>query len=133
MILVSLAGRLPPSADKKVADALQEQQNAAMSTADKSDAGTRAEAGDAGDDTAEKPEKKQEGADSAPVPTNNDKLRIYCATTSFEHPDHPPRSGFNRMPLGIAGFLIEDDGQGGSKITQITDLSGLGCELRASM
>ncbi|KAM0791299.1 hypothetical protein ACM66B_005771 [Microbotryomycetes sp. NB124-2] len=54
------------------------------------------------------------------------KMRMYCATTSFEHPDYPPQSGFNRMQMGVTGFLIEEDGNGGSNIVQVTDLSGLG-------
>ncbi|KAK4054528.1 hypothetical protein OIV83_001022 [Microbotryomycetes sp. JL201] len=54
------------------------------------------------------------------------KMRMYCATSSFEHPDYPPQSGFNRMQMGVTGFLIEEDGEGGSNIVQVTDLSGLG-------
>ncbi|KAK4056727.1 hypothetical protein OIO90_002279 [Microbotryomycetes sp. JL221] len=60
------------------------------------------------------------------VESNQDKMRMYCATTSFDHPDYPPQSGFNRMQMGVTGFLIEEDGQGGSNIVQVTDLSGLG-------
>lgn len=36
------------------------------------------------------------------------------------------------MELGISGFLLEEDGEGGSKIVQVTDLSGLGCTLSSS-
>ncbi|ORY89321.1 hypothetical protein BCR35DRAFT_300452 [Leucosporidium creatinivorum] len=62
---------------------------------------------------------RSESSSSAP-------LQIFCATTSFSHPSVPPKSDFNRMELGISGFLIEEDGEGGSKIVQVTDLSGLG-------
>ncbi|GAA5917774.1 hypothetical protein JCM5296_005042 [Sporobolomyces johnsonii] len=55
-----------------------------------------------------------------------DKLRIYCATTSVEHPKVPPTSAFNRMEVSISGFMIEEESGGGSRIVQITDLSGLG-------
>lgn len=56
-------------------------------------------------------------------------LQIFCATTSFSHPSVPTKSDFNRMELGISGFLLAEDGEGGSKIVQVTDLSGLGCTL----
>ncbi|KAK9894624.1 Bet v1-like protein [Cystobasidium minutum MCA 4210] len=55
-----------------------------------------------------------------------DKIRLVCATTSVEHPDKPPTSSFSRMQLSISGFIAEDDGTGGSRVTQITDLSALG-------
>lgn len=64
-----------------------------------------------------------------PLDSTQSSLRIFCATTSFDHPSAPLRSDFNRMELGVSGFLIEEDGNGGSKIVQVTDLSGLGCEL----
>ncbi|GAA6023966.1 hypothetical protein JCM11491_003218 [Sporobolomyces phaffii] len=54
-----------------------------------------------------------------------DKLRIYCASTSVEHARAPVSPAFNRMELTVSGFLIEEEGQG-SRIVQITDLSGLG-------
>ncbi|SCV72103.1 BQ2448_4797 [Microbotryum intermedium] len=54
------------------------------------------------------------------------KVRITCSTTSFDHPKCPPKPEYNRMKLGVSGFLIEDFGEGGSQITQLTDLSGLG-------
>lgn len=122
MILVSFAGRLPSSADKKAADALQAQQTARMTTSD----GNRGDKEKSTDSAAE--DKKEAGEDAPSAGSKDDPIRIYCATTSYEHPDHPPKSGYNRMPLGISGFLIEDDGKGGSTITQVTDLSGLGCE-----
>ncbi|GAA5965289.1 hypothetical protein JCM21900_005695 [Sporobolomyces salmonicolor] len=62
----------------------------------------------------------------APALPVADKLRIYCATTSVEHPKVPPTSAFNRMEVSISGFMIEEEGEGGSRIVQITDLSGLG-------
>ncbi|GAA6001563.1 uncharacterized protein JCM10292_006315 [Rhodotorula paludigena] len=61
-------------------------------------------------------------APSMPV---SDKFRIFAATTSVDHPKVPPTSAFNRMELSVSGFLIEEVGDG-SKIVQITDLSGLG-------
>ena len=63
-----------------------------------------------------------------PRSSSEEPLRIVCATTSTTHPEVPPRSDYNRMELGVSGFLIEEDGNGGSKIVQVTDLSGLGCE-----
>ncbi|GAA5999949.1 hypothetical protein JCM10207_005985 [Rhodosporidiobolus poonsookiae] len=54
-----------------------------------------------------------------------DKLRIFAATTSVIHPKLPPTPEFNRMELSVSGFLIEEVGAG-SRIVQITDLSGLG-------
>ncbi|KDE09214.1 hypothetical protein MVLG_00536 [Microbotryum lychnidis-dioicae p1A1 Lamole] len=54
------------------------------------------------------------------------KVRITCSTTSFDHPKCPPKPEYNRMKLGVSGFLIENFGEGGSQITQLTDLSGLG-------
>lgn len=59
-----------------------------------------------------------------------DKMRIYCASTSVEHVQAPVTSSFNRMELGVSGFLIEEEGEG-SRIVQITDLSGLGCTFRS--
>lgn len=56
-----------------------------------------------------------------------DKLQIFAATTSVDHPRVPPTPAYNRMQLSVSGFLIEEIGAGGSKIVQITDLSGLGC------
>ncbi|GAA5925949.1 uncharacterized protein JCM15063_005169 [Sporobolomyces koalae] len=53
------------------------------------------------------------------------KLRIYCASTSVEHDDAPVTPAFNRMELSVSGFVIEEEGAG-SRIIQITDLSGLG-------
>lgn len=32
------------------------------------------------------------------------------------------------MQLAISGFIAEEDGTGGSRVTQITDLSALGCK-----
>ncbi|GAA5910117.1 uncharacterized protein JCM6883_000559 [Sporobolomyces salmoneus] len=54
-----------------------------------------------------------------------EKLRIYCASTSVEHERAAITPAFNRMELSVSGFLIEEDGEG-SRIVQITDLSGLG-------
>jgi hypothetical protein len=65
----------------------------------------------------------------SPSNLSSSPLQIFCATTSFSHPSVPIKSGFNRMELGISGFLLEEDGEGGSKIVQVTDLSGLGCRL----
>ena len=45
------------------------------------------------------------------------KRRIFAASTS----------AYNRMSLSISGFVIEETDLG-SRIIQITDLSGLGCE-----
>ncbi|GAA5961122.1 hypothetical protein JCM3765_001234 [Sporobolomyces pararoseus] len=54
-----------------------------------------------------------------------EKLRIYCASTSVVHDKAPITSAFNRMELSVSGFMIEEEGEG-SRIVQITDLSGLG-------
>lgn len=60
------------------------------------------------------------------------RLRLFCATRSFDHPDKPPTKQYNRMQTS-SGFVIEDDGDGGSRILQLTDLSGLGsCQSRLS-
>ncbi|GAA6063186.1 hypothetical protein JCM10212_006852 [Sporobolomyces blumeae] len=69
-------------------------------------------------------------ADAPPSPATDpgpvaDKLRIYCASTSVDHPRVPPTPTFNRMELTVSGFMIEEVGEG-SRIVQITDLSGLG-------
>lgn len=48
---------------------------------------------------------------------------------SVEHPDKPVYRSYTRMSLTISGFMAEDDGQGGCTVTQLTDLSALGCEL----
>lgn len=37
------------------------------------------------------------------------------------------------MQLSISGFIAEDDGTGGSRVTQITDLSALGCKHKAKL
>lgn len=62
------------------------------------------------------------------TPTATAKTRLVCATTSVEHPSKPPTRSYTRMSLSISGFVAEDDGQGGSRVTQLTDLSALGCE-----
>lgn len=54
------------------------------------------------------------------------KRRIFAASTSVEHPACPVTPAFNRMSLGVSGFII-DEVDVGSRIVQITDLSGLGC------
>ncbi|GAA5887872.1 hypothetical protein JCM6882_000783 [Rhodosporidiobolus microsporus] len=55
------------------------------------------------------------------------KLRVFAATTSVDHPRYPPTPDFNRMELAVSGFMIEEANEGkGSRIVQITDLSGLG-------
>ncbi|BGP48617.1 hypothetical protein JCM10450v2_004493 [Rhodotorula kratochvilovae] len=66
-------------------------------------------------------------ADDSPAPGKAvaDKLRIFAATTSVDHPRVPPTPAYNRMELSVSGFLIEEVGAG-SRIVQITDLSGLG-------
>ena len=61
------------------------------------------------------------------TPTSTAKTRLVCATTSVEHPSKPPTRSYTRMSLSISGFVAEDDGQGGSRVTQLTDLSALGC------
>lgn len=83
--------------------------------------------------------------------------KIVCATTSFIHPTKKlPSNQFNRMELSISGFIVEEMGDEiddevesgsdsdieggsgssvkveskglrGSRVVQITDLSGLGC------
>ena len=61
------------------------------------------------------------------------KLRIVCATTSFEdHPEYAPTSKYNRMLLGVSGFIAEKYGENGSKVIQITDLSGVRSPLLTS-
>lgn len=62
------------------------------------------------------------------VPQSGDEnvMRMVCATSSVEHPSKPPQPGCQRMELKISGFLAESDGKDGSRIVQITDLSGLG-------
>ncbi|GAA5872065.1 hypothetical protein JCM8547_003088 [Rhodosporidiobolus lusitaniae] len=53
--------------------------------------------------------------------------RIFAATTSVLLASHPPTPDFNRMELAVSGFMIEEANEGrGSRIVQITDLSGLG-------
>lgn len=52
-------------------------------------------------------------------------MRLVCATTSVEHPSKPVFRSYTRMSLAISGFLAEDDGQGGCRVTQLTDLSAL--------
>ncbi|GAA6048625.1 hypothetical protein JCM3770_002063 [Rhodotorula araucariae] len=66
-------------------------------------------------------------AEDAPAPGKavSDKLRIFAATTSVDHARVPPTPAYNRMQLSVSGFMIEEVGAG-SKIVQITDLSGLG-------
>lgn len=54
------------------------------------------------------------------------KRRIFAASTSVDHPDCPVTSAYNRMSLSISGFIIEETDLG-SRIIQITDLSGVGC------
>lgn len=76
------------------------------------------------DDQSRSPTPTSDGSvvtEEAPTP----KLRLFCATTSFGHPARPPTRDFARMKTS-SGFVIEDDGQGGSRILQLTDLSGLG-------
>lgn len=51
--------------------------------------------------------------------------RLVCATTSVEHPSKPVYRSYTRLALAISGFLLEDDGQGGCSVTQLTDLSAL--------
>ncbi|POY74631.1 hypothetical protein BMF94_2392 [Rhodotorula taiwanensis] len=53
------------------------------------------------------------------------KRRIFAASTSVDHPACPVTPAYNRMSLGISGFVI-DEVDAGSRIIQITDLSGLG-------
>ncbi|GAA6044165.1 hypothetical protein JCM8097_003731 [Rhodosporidiobolus ruineniae] len=66
-------------------------------------------------------------AASSPAHAVSDKLRIFAATTSVTHPRFPPTSEYNRMELAVSGFMIEEENEGrGSRIVQITDLSGLG-------
>lgn len=57
-------------------------------------------------------------------------LRLFAATSSFDHPAKPTTSSYNRMLLGVSGFLVEEVGENGSSYTQITDLSSLGCQSR---
>ncbi|GAA5820587.1 hypothetical protein JCM11251_003064 [Rhodosporidiobolus azoricus] len=53
--------------------------------------------------------------------------RIFAATTSVIDPRCPITPEFNRMELAVSGFMIEEANEGkGSRIVQITDLSGLG-------
>lgn len=59
-------------------------------------------------------------------------LRLFAATTSFVHPSKPVNPKYNRMELGVSGFLAESVGEG-SKVTQITDLSGLGSWVPSSI
>lgn len=40
----------------------------------------------------------------------------------------PPLSGHNRIELSIAGFVLSDDDNSGCKMTQVSDLSSIGCE-----
>ncbi|KPV75028.1 uncharacterized protein RHOBADRAFT_44543 [Rhodotorula graminis WP1] len=67
-------------------------------------------------------------ADDEPAPGKPvaDKVQIFAATTSVDHERVPATPAYNRMQLSVSGFLIEEVGAGGSKIVQITDLSGLG-------
>ena len=50
-------------------------------------------------------------------------LRLFCGTTSFDHPEYPAKPEFNRMHLGVSGFLAEEVAGGkGSRVTQITEI-----------
>lgn len=62
-----------------------------------------------------------------PSKTEPDELRLFAATTSIEHEKKPVDRAYNRMTLNVSGFIAEAVGANGSKVTQITDLSGLGC------
>ncbi|GAA5967875.1 hypothetical protein JCM11641_005793 [Rhodosporidiobolus odoratus] len=54
-------------------------------------------------------------------------LKLFAATTSVSHLRAPITNEFNRMQLDVSGFVIEEvNGGKGSRIVQITDLSGLG-------
>ena len=55
--------------------------------------------------------------------------RLICATSSTEHDNKPAGGGYQRMELSISGFIAEEedvDGQVGVRLTQLTDLSGIG-------
>lgn len=56
--------------------------------------------------------------------------RLVCATTSVEHPSKPVFRSYTRMKLSVSGFIAEEDGLGGSRVTQLTDLSALGCKCK---
>lgn len=60
--------------------------------------------------------------------TSSSRKILYCATTSITHPSKPVTKSHTRMNLSISGFLAEELPGGGSRVTQVTDLSGLGCE-----
>ncbi len=59
------------------------------------------------------------------IPQSADKpvLRLVAATTSTEHERKPAGSGGRqRMTLNISGFILEEDGEGGVLLTQVTDV-----------
>lgn len=101
MVLLSVMGRLPPIPPM----------------------GAETEgSGSGGESRSPTPTSEGSSVDStAPTP----RLRLFSATTSFDHPAKPPTKEYARMKTS-SGFVIEDDGQGGSRILQLTDLSGLG-------
>ena len=37
--------------------------------------------------------------------TDDSPLRLFCATTSFDHPNLPAKPEYNRMALGVSGFF----------------------------
>ncbi|KAH8922825.1 Bet v1-like protein [Atractiella rhizophila] len=62
-------------------------------------------------------------------------LKMVVAATSVEHPRAPEERAYNRMKLDVSGFIVEEygaEGQG-SRLIQITDLSGLGSWVPSSV
>lgn len=80
------------------------------------------------------PRKSDDNLDLGKGGPTTDRMRIFCASTSVEHDQARVSPEFNRMQLSVSGFLIEQDGDdSSSRIVQITDLSGLGCEFSFSL
>lgn len=108
MCLLSVVGRLPPIPPLAVESELDEESRSPTPTGS---------------------EQSSAASSRASIDFGaRDTLRLFCATQSFDHPGRPPTSAYNRMQTA-SGFVVEEDGQGGSRILQLTDLSGLGsCE-----
>lgn len=67
----------------------------------------------------------------APSPTGCQ--RLVSATTSVQHASKPAQKGYQRMEIANSGFLAEELPEGGCKLMQISDLSGLGTWSRSSL
>ena len=62
----------------------------------------------------------------SPNATGKPRERLVSATTSVQHDSKPAQSGYQRMTISNSGFLAEELPEGGCRLMQISDLSGLG-------